>query len=131
MGSDGLGAAFYFLTLIFRMATHHTVRALRRRFALNQKELAGLLGLSQSAVSRLESRGEPATLETTLALQVIFGEQPKLLFHERYASVEDAVMRRAAELDRKLRGKTDPASLKKLELLEGMVKRAQPVASQA
>ena len=71
------------------------------------------------------------TLETTLALQVIFGAQPKLLFHERYASIEDAVMRRAAELERKIRGKTDLASLKKLELLESMVKRAQPVASEA
>ena len=48
----------------------------------------------------------------------------KETWYYTYARVEDEVMKRGAELDRSLRGKTDEKSLRKLELLADMVKRA-------
>jgi transcriptional regulator with XRE-family HTH domain len=108
------------------MTTIRTVRLLRKAFALTQGELADLLAISQTIVSRIEAGEEPPTLETALALQVLFDVEPRLLFHRRYLRIEDAVMQRAAQLDQRIAGKADAASLKKQELLASVVKRARP-----
>lgn len=113
------------------MSHSQTVRLNRKRTALSQGDLADLLAISQTAISRLEGAAESTTLETALGLQVVFDLQPRLLFHRLYASVEEAVMARATKLDRQLRGKTDAASLKKQRLLGAMVKRAKPVTKGA
>ncbi len=96
----------------------------RKDTALSQGELADLLAISQSAISRLEDGSDPPTLEIALGLQVIFDMSPRQMFAAFYTKVEDAVMAQAAKLDRKIRGKTDAASLKKQRLLTSMVKRA-------
>ena len=106
------------------MTQKQTVRALRLRAALTQNELADLLGLSQTKISRLEADVATATRETMIALEVIFGASPRSLFPALYDTIESTVMTRAAKLDTKLRGKTDEASIKKLALLSAMVKRA-------
>lgn len=108
------------------MTTIRTLRSLRKEFALTQSELAGLLAVSQTVVSRIEGDEEPAALETALCLQVIFDVEPHRLFHRRYGRVEDAVMRRAAELDQFLAGRTDLHSARKQRLLAAMVRRARP-----
>lgn len=113
------------------MTPIHTVAAYRKRHALTQEELAHLLSVSQSAVARLEHDGEAIKLGTALALQVIFDVQPRLIFRGLYATVEEAVMARAAELDRKVRSKTDAPSLKKQRLLSSIVKRASPAPADA
>lgn len=102
------------------------VRQTRKRFALSQGELADLLSLSQGEISRLEVDRHVARLETVFALQILFDVEPRDLFPRRYAKVEEVVMRRASKLDRRLRGKSDAASLKKKRLLAAMVKRVQP-----
>ena len=107
--------------------THtHRIVFSRKRSALTQGELAHLLAISQSAISRLEETGIASTLslETILGLQVVFGHAPRVLFSELYSQVEDAVMTRAAELDLSLREKSDPESMRKKQLLDAMVKRA-------
>lgn len=108
------------------MTTIRTVRSLRKECALTQKELADLLAISQTSISRIEADEEPAALETALGLQVVFDIQPRLLFHRRYRKVEDAVMRRAAKLDQHVASRTDPTSVRKQRLLTAMVKRARP-----
>jgi len=90
-----------------------------------------LLGVTQTAISRLEGDGEPATLEAAFGLQVVFGIQPRLFCQRLYVTVEDTVMKRATKLDRDLRGKTDPSSLKKLDLLASMVSRSRLTAPRA
>jgi DNA-binding XRE family transcriptional regulator len=103
------------------------VRLNRKRFALSQGELGALLALTQSEISKLEEDRRSTKLETAFALQIVFDVQPRDLFVRRYARVEEKVMRRAARLDRKLSGRTDPASQQKQRLLAAMVKRAKPL----
>jgi len=103
------------------------VRLNRKRFALSQGELAGLLALTQGEISKLEEDRRSTKLETAFALQVVFGVQPRDMFVRRYDKVEEAVMRRASRLDRTLQGKTDAASIKKQRLLAAMVQRAKPL----
>jgi transcriptional regulator with XRE-family HTH domain len=112
--------------------THpQTVQSNRKGSALTQEEIAGLLDVSQTTVSRLEMKGSSTTLELALGLQVIFGSQPRVLFSKLYAEIEDAVMRRAADLERTLRTKTDPISEKKKRHLASMSKRALVTAKGA
>lgn len=108
------------------MSHGHYVALHRKRWALKEKELANLLGVSQSHISRIESgeAARTAQLETVLGLQVIFGRAPRTLFLKQYEAVEEAVMTRAAELDLALRDKHDPDSIKKKQLLAAMLKRA-------
>lgn len=100
------------------------VRRTRRRWALSQSELALLLGTSQSIVSRLE--GGESIPDATLAfrLQVVFGHSPRALFPGLYGSVEDAVMAKAAKLDRSLGERQDYATQTKRRLLTAMAHRA-------
>lgn len=108
----------------------NAIRFNRIRSALTQRELVDLLGLSQSTLSEMELLAETTRLETALALQVIFGTQPRQMFATLYTKIESAVMRRAAALEEKLRHKTDATSQRKLRALGGMVRRATPQANE-
>jgi DNA-binding XRE family transcriptional regulator len=105
---------------------HHKtyVRHNRKLWSLSQKDLSDLLGISQTAVSRLESGDSPPDIKVALALQVVFGKCPHDIFVDLYRAVEDEVMRAAAEMDRWVAGKTDRKSMHKQQLLESMVIRS-------
>ena len=83
------------------MHTRTSVRRIRRTIGLDQQELALLLGITQSAVSRIEAGGPPEP-EHVFALQLLFDETPDRLFSGRFESVSEAVAQRAAELERRL-----------------------------
>ena len=91
---------------------------------LSQGELAVLLDVSQERVSRYESGGENPSLSVALAYQVIFNRAPRSCFSAIYAAIEEAVITRAAALDLAITGKRDVVSLKKRQLLDGMMERA-------
>lgn len=104
---------------------HHTyVRRNRLRWALSQGELADLLGVSQSIISRCETPSYRPDAHVALGLQVIFGHSPRALFPGLYSTVENTVMANAAALDRSLGRKQDHASQVKRRLLIGMAHRA-------
>jgi transcriptional regulator with XRE-family HTH domain len=97
----------------------------RKRWALSQRELAGLLGhASRSVVSRLELGGGRPSLRFALACQTIFGLGVAELFPDLFEQHQDDVMRRAAVFDGRLRDKADASSARKRELLADMVGRA-------
>lgn len=97
----------------------------RKRWAVSQRELAQLLGVHPATVSKFENgRLEPGA-RTMLALEVVFGRCAKFLFPSAHKQVEEEVMRRAATLDRALRGKKDHASIRKRVLLSRMAGRGQ------
>ena len=100
------------------------VRAQRKHWALSQTELARLLNRSPARLSRYESGEDPPDLETALALQVVFGVPPRRIFPSLYTTLEEAVMRRAAELDQRLAGKIGYAVDRQRRLLEAMAHRA-------
>ncbi|HEX5182046.1 MAG TPA: hypothetical protein VFW19_02725, partial [Allosphingosinicella sp.] len=80
--------------------------------------------INQARISRFESGDETPTLSITLGYQVIFGVPPRRLFPKLYTQIEEAVMRRAAKLERRVARKTDFQSTKKRHLLEAMAKRS-------
>ena len=110
------------------MSQHTNVPRYRKRYHLSQTELADLVSAAQSILSRCENSGYILDLRTALGLQVVFGRSPRALFPALYASVEEAVMRKAAKLDHAIRSKTDKDSKKKRELLAAMVIRSTPPA---
>ncbi|MBV9929994.1 MAG: helix-turn-helix domain-containing protein, partial [Alphaproteobacteria bacterium] len=87
-------------------------------------ELAELLDVSQGRVSRYEKGEEHPTLSAALGLQIIFGPEPRRLFPRVYSAIEDAVMRRAAELDLRWGDRNDPVTRRKRQLFADMVARA-------
>lgn len=96
----------------------------RKRWALSQRELALLLGqASRSVVSRLElGRGRPS-LPFAIRCQAVFGVGIADLFPELFEDNHDQVMRHAADLDLRLRGRTDAGSARKRALLLEIVAR--------
>lgn len=100
------------------------VRSSRKRWALSQDELAELLGISQSVVSRYETGDMPPDPHTLFGLQVIFGTSPRALFPTLYRMVEEKVMARAVRLDRHIGQRQDSAAQLKRRLLTSMVFRA-------
>jgi transcriptional regulator with XRE-family HTH domain len=105
------------------MPKHNNLPGSRKRWALNQRELAHLVGVSISMVSRYERGALPPPARSVLALEVVFGRSGRRLFPRVYSEVQDQVMRRAAKLDRLLEGREDAASLRKRQLLQDMAKR--------
>src|SRR5262249_3850744 len=72
------------------------------RLGLTQRELAYLLGLSDSAISRIERNISRPTLTIALACQVLFGAHPFELFPDVFSQVEGAVKKRAVKLHERL-----------------------------
>lgn len=109
-----------------RMSHTHELRVHRRTHRLNQDELAHLIGVSPSMILRMEQGARPqlADVEAMLGLQVVFGKPPSEIFSALFVAVEDAVMRRAAELEAVWRTLDDPKSQAKLAFLREMVGRA-------
>jgi DNA-binding XRE family transcriptional regulator len=101
------------------------VRTLRRRWALTQQELAQLIGYDERcSVCRIESGMRSPTIESALALEILFGTPTRSLFPQLYSTVEEAVMRRAAAQYEAVIRLDTPSSRRKRELLELVMKRA-------
>jgi transcriptional regulator with XRE-family HTH domain len=94
------------------------LRYYRRRSGLTQRELAYMLGLSDSAISRIERNIGQPTLTVALACQVLFGASPSNLFPEVFSQVETAVKKRALKLHERLQGSMERNTKPKSELLK-------------
>jgi transcriptional regulator with XRE-family HTH domain len=113
--------------------THtHELRVHRRAHRLNQEELAHLLGVTPSMLLRMEqgAKAQLADIETMLGLEVVFGKSPSQIFSALYAAVEEAVMRRATDLEAIWRTLDDGKAKANLALLEKMMARV-PVTPDA
>lgn len=95
------------------------LRAHRKRTGLTQDEVAFLLGSkSGTKVSRYEKFRRTPTLQTALALTVIFDAPTRELFAGLRQQIERATTARAAELIKDLRSQPqDRATARKLAVL--------------
>jgi transcriptional regulator with XRE-family HTH domain len=101
------------------------VRTYRQRHGLSSDELAALIDQrGRAAIPQFEAGDRIPTLIAALALQVVFGLAPREMFPDLYARIEDAVMRRAAELYESLGALTDRYTEAKRDLLNEMPRRA-------
>jgi transcriptional regulator with XRE-family HTH domain len=68
------------------------LHTLRKRWGLSQPELAALLDVTASALSRFEKRSRRPTAELIVAIEVIFGHSAKDVFPAFYQCVEHEVI---------------------------------------
>lgn len=94
------------------------LHTLRKQWGLSQPELAELLGIGASALSRYERQSRKPTAELIVAAEVVFGLCAKDIFPRFYHTIEQAVMRRARAMYARLEANTDPAVYEKLRLLD-------------
>jgi len=106
---------------------HNYLLTNRKKWALTQPELGALLGgLSAASISQYERHKRHPPRKVLIGCQVLFGLGPRAMFSTLYGEIEEEVAQNAAKLDKKLRGKTDARSQKKLELLKHMTDRIRP-----
>ena len=105
---------------------HTYLHVHRRKCCLNQEELAFLLGRKNASfISRFELRKRDPGLEAAFACQVLFDIGPSELFPTFFTEIEEAVMRRAFLLDKRLRAKSGTREQGKIRLLKAVLARAR------
>jgi DNA-binding XRE family transcriptional regulator len=98
----------------------------RRKWALTQAQLADLIGLpARSVISVHERSLAMPSIRIALGYQIAFGTPLEVLFDGLADELEDAIIRRAASLDVKLRGRTDAKAKRQQEFLSNLVNRAR------
>ena len=101
------------------------LRTLRMQWGLTQPELAFLLGISESALSKFETQALAPTKNLILGIDVIFGQTAREAFPALYAQTERNIMRRSATFSERLETNHDDAAKKKLQLLAEMIERSE------
>jgi len=98
----------------------------RKRLALSQDEVAFLLGTKSGAkVSRYERFDRMPSLETALALEVIFQRSPSELFGGLYQKIEQEVAARAKALADAIDGrKPDRQTAHKRQILANIADKS-------
>lgn len=98
----------------------------RKGSGLSQYDVAALIGVSQSSISRYEQGERPPPLTVALGLYIVFGVEPDECYPDLYAELLDHAVAVGLEIDLALEGKTDPVSRQKRRTLAAMIKRARP-----
>jgi transcriptional regulator with XRE-family HTH domain len=94
------------------------------RRGLTQPELASLLGVTESALSKFETQALAPTKNLILGMEVIFGKSACEVFPALYAQTERNIMRRAAAFSERLQDMPDEVSVQKRQFLSEMIERA-------
>ena len=108
------------------MPHHNYLVSKRKSHALDQPELAHLLGVSQSTISRLELGDRHPSVLALVACHILFGAHPERVFPDLYRQVGEALVGQAASLEKSLRHAEGPRAAKKRKLLEALVERVNP-----
>ena len=95
------------------------------QWGLTQPELASLLGVSESALSKFETQALAPTKNLILGVEVIFGKSARDAFPALYAQTERNVMRRAAVFSERLENDHGDTADKKRKLLAEMIERTE------
>jgi len=103
-----------------------SVRRFRKSCRLSQYELAELLDVGQSSISRIEAGTLPEP-NVLLSLIVLFPQGLEALFPSHMQAVAEDTVTRAANLHRRLDGKRDRASARKRAWLDELVARVTPL----
>lgn len=101
------------------------LRTLRMQWGLTQPELASLLGISESALSKFETQSLAPTKNLILGVEVIFGKNARQAFPALYAQTERNIMRRAAAFSERLDADNDENAKKKSQLLTDIIERSE------
>ena len=97
---------------------------LRKSEGLTQAELGALVGCSEDYVRKCERTKKPPTLRFAIGCMIVFRKSIVAIFPQLVDDLHDALARRAAKIDERLRGKKDAKSIKTLRLLSNVAKEA-------
>jgi len=97
---------------------------LRKQWGLSQPDIASLLGVTGSALSRFENLSRRPNAELLIGAEVIFGHGARDVFPAFYRDIERTIVGRARAQHDRLESKADPASREKLRLLSEIIERA-------
>lgn len=103
---------------------HNKIASLRKSWALTQDELAHLLGMTRSNLSRLELAAKSHTLETALTLKALFGVGVSTIFPNHDHAAYETLLPRLADFSRTIEGHQGANADRKRELLSEFAKRA-------
>lgn len=99
------------------------LNTLRMQWGLSQPELAELLGIDPTLLSKLEALSRRPTARVVLAAEIVFGLPARDIFPGAYSDMAGGVMHRARALREQLAHQSGPAAAEKRRLLKDMVKR--------
>jgi|ERR1700679_995920 len=100
------------------------LHTLRKRRGLSQPDLASLLGVTGSALSRFENRSRRPTAKLLIGAEVIFGQVPKDVFPAFYRNIERSIVERARARRANLESQPGAAVSEKYRLLTEIIDRA-------
>src|SRR5258708_1512507 len=100
------------------------LRTQRREWGLTQKELGRLMpGGSRRRVSLVERELTPPKASELVAYMLLFGTPPPEIFPGYVAKIVDGVLRRAAELSKRMQDDASAEAVRKHELLRELPAR--------
>jgi len=99
------------------------LKPLRVQHGLSQLELAHLMGISVSLLSKVESLTRRPTARVILPAELVFGLPAREIFPGAYNDIGKEVGQRARSLRVQLKHRPDPAIVEKIALLKTMTKR--------
>lgn len=100
------------------------LHTLRKRWGLSQPDLAALLGITGSALSRFENRSRHPSAKLVVAAEVIFGHGAKDVFPRYYQEIERAVVERARAQYKLQETQSGPDARERLRFLDEIIDRA-------
>jgi transcriptional regulator with XRE-family HTH domain len=95
----------------------------RLRSGFSQRELAELLGVSKSALTKAEGTGPPSR-KLLVMTEMVFGSSQRELYPDLYAQLERRLLVRALTMDDRLIGTDNPVARRKRAFLGELIKRA-------
>jgi len=97
---------------------------LRKQWGLSQPDIASLLGITGSALSRFENLSRRPNARLIVGAEVLFGHSAKDVFPAFYRDIERTIVSRARTQHARLESKANPASREKLRFLSEIIERA-------
>lgn len=110
------------------MSMHHNkIASLRKSWALTQDELAHLLGMTRSNLSRLELAAKSHTLETALTLKALFGVGVSTIFPNHDRAALETLIPRLADFSLTIQDDEGAVAERKRQLLGEFASRAPDI----
>jgi transcriptional regulator with XRE-family HTH domain len=100
------------------------LRTERLRSGLSQEELGELLGLSRSAITKMEGKRNPSA-QLIISTKIVFDRHPHHLFPEQYDALQHDILSRALLMTERFADCADAPSQRKYACLCALITRIQ------
>ncbi|MBO9714261.1 helix-turn-helix transcriptional regulator [Sphingomonas sp.] len=106
------------------MHKHNKLRAERKSWALDQAEIAALIGISPGSLHKFErAHRRPGTLEVAIGLELALGKSLAELYPRLAGAMANRIAHNAGDLSARLEFRTGPVAERKREFLGELAER--------